>query len=171
MLNVDYRFKHLARWARTVSHTGLASLVFLWAVTGAMLLPAPAAAQCRTKMLKSACHGAMQHGEMNEHACCNRKPQPPPSEKKMPCCPMHEGMLPTPCGGAVASCCPDASSEETNRRSARTEKNKSDDQHPEQRTLAAANAIRPPSLPRNPYLRDGTRYERPVFELKTDLRI
>lgn len=87
----------------------------------------------------------------------------------MPCCPDQQGTMPRSCGTPQLTCCAIYSREET-RRTARPEKSTRD-----QKPALVNTEYRTPPPPtlerRDRHLRDGLRFEKPVFDLKNDFRI
>lgn len=117
-------------------------------------------------------HDAMPHHSKlpSPHECCKRKSKPKTTHASMvPCCPPQEGTLPRTCGMAEVSCCAIVGRDET-RRTAKPEKT-SRDQKPVLVEAEYQTRSAPVLERRDRHLRDGLRYEKPVFDLKTDLRI
>ena len=84
---------------------------------------------------------------------------------------MHEGLLPRTCGMAEVTCCALVGREETARRTAKPEKSKGNDS-PDLMMAKAQPRLMPEMFDRRDrHLQDGLHYERPVFDLKTDMRI
>ena len=156
----------------------MATVIALWALTGNSMVPLMSAHECRDMMMAgmSSHHAATPHHQTKtvlspNHECCKRKQQKPkPVKAEMPCCPELPGSMPRTCGMAELACCTLTAREES-RRTAKTEKRKSNET-PE---LALANELSSPSIAgfseRDRHLCDGLRYEKPVFDLKTDLRV
>lgn len=167
ILNVNSGFPARAKCMRWL----MAVVITLWAVAGAAALPEMPTMQCRDMAQQSGCD-RMQHdsaGQVpSQHECCNKKAQP--VHAKMPCCPDQQGTMPRSCGMSEVACCAVTGREET-RSTAKPEKTHGD----EAPTLQLANSRSRPSLPmfdrRDRHLCDGLRFEKPVFDLKTDLRI
>jgi len=88
----------------------------------------------------------------------------------MPGCPMHEGMPSSTCINTSLTCCAMEERESVTRRTVKPEKKQQG-----QVTAQVQTANLSPNLsPRSGHERElqlGLRYERPVLELKTDLRI
>ena len=152
----------------------MAAVIAVWALTGGSMVPLMWAHECRDMMMSGMSMpnaATPHHGEASHspnHECCKRK-KTKPVKASMPCCPDQPGSMPRTCGMTELACCTIPSREET-RRTARVEK-RNGNEDPE---LALAKA--PPGEEQRAgeqvdgNLRDGFRYERPVFDLKTDLR-
>ena len=155
----------------------------LWAVTGISAMPLMSAAECAEMAQGASCdrsqhHAAMPHhttkqNPTSQHDCCKKKTKtkPAPTQSSMPGCPMHEGLLPRTCGMAEVTCCALVGREETARRTAKPEKSKGSDS-PDLLMAKAQPGLMPEMFDRRDrHLEGKLRYERPVFDLKTDMRI
>ena len=169
MLIVGYGFPSRASLTRRFSHLFTLTLVLTWTGMASPVIPLMAA-QCRLAMVKTGCHGA--HSSPGKHSCCHGKsvPTPQKSTPLMPMCPMHQGMPTNACGMMTASCCAIVERDSSLRKAMK----------PEQKTgdgfavqVVATNGSSPLSPRPGPErrARPGLRYEKPVLELKTDLRV
>jgi hypothetical protein len=156
---------------RRAGHLIVAAIVLVWAAMATPMLPLMAA-QCSHAKQKPVCHDTQTSPE-NKHACCHEtaksEPTPPPSPT--PGCPMHEGMPASSCMNVSLSCCAMEERESVTRRTVKPEKKNNDEQIAAQ--VVAANASHSLSSQPGPerQTRSGLRYEKPVLELKTDLRV
>ena len=159
----------------------MAAVIVLWAVTGTTAMPLMSAAECRD-MAMGAGYDQMHHAatphhpskqnSAPQHECCKKKAKgkPAPVKAGMPGCPMDEGQMPQTCGMTEVTCCAVVGREEA-RRSARPENSR------ENNAAALLSTKTRPSLTtasfdrRDRHLSDGLRYEKPVFDLKADLRV
>jgi adenine-specific DNA glycosylase len=89
----------------------------------------------------------------------------------MPGCPMHEGMPPTSCMDSTVSCCAMEERESITRRTLKPEKKNTEEQTAAQVVVANASPSLLSRARPERQMRAGIRYEKPVLELKTDLRI
>ena len=168
---MGFGFTNRVSLGRRVGHLFVSAIVIVWAAMATPMVPLMAA-QCSHHMQKPACHGAQTSPE-NNHACCHEKmsSESTPSPDPMPGCPMHEGMPSGSCISSTMICCAMEERESVTRRTVKPEKKSTDD------STAAQVATTYPLLPLSPglgperQLRAGFRFERPVLELKTDLRI
>ena len=153
----------------------------LWAVTGTTAMPLMSAAECHDMAMGSGCdrmpHAATPHHSSKQnsapqHECCKKKAKgkPGPVKASMPGCPMDEGQMPRTCGMAEVSCCAVMGREEV-RRSAKPENSRETDAPALLLTKARPGPSTASFDHRDRHLSDGLRYEKPVFDLKTDLRI
>ncbi len=170
---MGYGFTNRASSGRLLGHIFFTAIILVWSATGTPLMPL-LMAQCHAAMQKPACHD-MQNSPENDHACCHGKKEisgpTSPSPAEMPGCPMHEGLPPTSCMGPMFACCAVAERDAVTRRTAKPEK-KSTGEHPAAQVVVAesSNSLSPPPGPVH-IAHSGLRYEKPVLELKTDLRI
>ncbi len=167
---VGYGFPSRNSLIRRVSHLFTLTLVLIWTGMASPLVPLMAA-QCRLAMPKTGCHGA--HTSPGSHSCCHGKSVPTPQnpERRIPMCPMHQGMLPNSCNVAVTSCCAIAEREPTSRRAMKPERNSGDQKFAAQVVATNASSFLSPRPGPERRTKSGVRYEKPVLELKTDLRI
>lgn len=152
----------------------MAAVIAAWALVGGPIVPLMAAHECRDMMMSggmSTHHAAMPHHDKNSspnHDCCKRK-KAKPAKASMPCCPEQPGSMPRSCGTAEMVCCTLPGREET-RRTAKVEKSRGSDAPEVALTKAGGASDRESSRLRDDNLRSGLRYERAVFDLKTDMR-
>ncbi len=167
---VGYGFPSRNSLIRCLSHLFTLTLVLIWTGMASPLVPLMAA-QCRLAMLKTGCHGA--HSSPGNHLCCHGKSVPTPqnSAPRAPICPMHEGMLPNSCSMAAASCCAIVESEPTSRRAMKPERRSGDQKFAVQVVATNASSFLSPRSGPERRARPGLLYEKPVLELKTDLRV
>jgi hypothetical protein len=160
----------------------MAAIIALWAVSGAAAAPLMSAAECRDIGMSSGCdrmnHAAMPHHASEQsspanHECCKKKSKgkPGPVKAQMPNCPMDEGQMPQTCGMAQVSCCALMGREQTARRAAKPENTKGNETPALLLTKARPGPTSASFDRRDRHLSDGLRYEKPVFDLKTDLRV
>ena len=171
MLNVNSGFSVRGKCMRWL----MATVVALWTIAGSWAMPL-ASAECAAMAQNSGCergahHAAMPHHSKNpspNHDCCKKKPKP--VRAKMPCCPEQPGSMPRTCGMSEVACCAVTSREDA-RRTAKPERamDRKTQAIRQTKTLAESSPGVLDWCDRN--LRDGLRYERPIFELKTDLRV
>ncbi len=169
---VGFGFTNRVSLSRRVGHLFVSAIVIVWAAMATPMVPLMAAQCSHHQKQKPACHGTQTSPE-NKHACCHEKSssKPAPSPTSMPGCPMHEGMPPTSCMSSTMVCCAMEERESVTRRTVKPEKKSTDD------SLAAQVATASPFLHLSPrsgperQLRAGLRFEKPVLELKTDLRV
>lgn len=168
MTRVDFGFAtRISLWRRG-GHLFVATMVLAWSSMATPLMPLMAA-QCRQAAQGPGCH-RMTGSPANEHACCPGKVKSEPKPVKMPGCPMHEGTPPNSCAGMESTCCAMEERESATRRTARPTKKSSDEQAAPMVLVAESfPTVSPPG--REHAVRPGLRYEKPVLELKADLRI
>lgn len=178
ILNVSSGFRIREKCSRGL----MAAIIGLWAIAGTSAMPLMSAAECRDMAMNSGCdrmhqaatpHRTSKQGSSANQECCKKKPlgKPAPVKAGMPGCPMHEGLMPRTCGMAELSCCAVMGREPTARRAAKPENTKGN----ETPSLLLAKIRSGPSAAsfdrRDRHLSDGLRFEKPVFDLKTDLRV
>ena len=140
----------------------LATWMLATGAMAAVVVEHPAA--CHHNSAGSAGH---QHGAMQGHACCKRPVKTAPVSTKR-CCPHPEGLAPRTCE-VSGPCCRVEAREVSSTRQERAERKSSDQRISETGTRSRFQIA---ALQRSrTLLLDGLRYERPVTELKTDLRI
>jgi len=170
MLHVGYGFQSRNSLIGRLSHLFSLTLVLIWTGMASPMVPLMVA-QCRLAIPKTGCHGT--HSSPGSHSCCHGKSVPTPqnSAPPVPMCPMHQGMLPNSCSMAATSCCAIAEREPTSRRAMKPEPNSGNQKFAVQ--VVATNVSSLLSLRPGPErrARPGLRYDKPVLELKTDLRI
>lgn len=151
----------------------MAAVIAAWALTGGSMMPLMSAHECHDMMMQgtSAHHAATPHHEKKSssaHECCRRK-KAKPVKASMPCCPEQPGSMPRTCGMAEMVCCT-LPSREDSRRTAKTEKSYGADAPQMSPANARSASDQQASHRGDENLWDGSRYERPVFDLKTDMR-
>ncbi len=160
------------RWIRRLSALFLIAIVAMWGQASAFAI-STAAAQCHESGAKAACahHAAMpHHATTGNHSCCQKKPKAKRIAMTMPCCPVQQGPMPNSCGSSAAECCAVTTRDDSERRTAKPERSTRGEQ-PAQIASRSSVELQSPGRQKISELTEGTRYERPVFDLKTDLRI
>jgi hypothetical protein len=167
---VGYGFSIRESLIRRLSHLFTLTLVLIWTGMASPLVPLMAA-ECRLATPKTGCHG--MHASPGKHSCCHDKsvPTPQDSAPHVPMCPMHEGMLPNHCGMAASSCCAIVERDPESRRAMKPEFPSGDHEFAVQVMATNASSLLSPRPEPERRTRPGLRYEKPVLELKTDLRI
>lgn len=154
--------------ARRAGHLVVAAIVLVWAAMATPMVPLMAA-QCSHAKQKPVCHDTQTSPE-NNHACCHGKAKSEPVPSSMPGCPMHEGMPSSTCINTSLTCCAMEERESVTRRTVKPEKKQQGQVTAQVQTANLSPNLSPRSGPERE-LQLGLRYERPVLELKTDLRI
>lgn len=170
MLIVGYGFQSRNSLIRRLSHLFTLTLVLIWTGMASPMVPLMAA-QCRLAMPKTGCHDT--HHSPGKHSCCHEKSVPIPqnSAPRVPICPMHEGVLPNSCGLAEARCCAITEREPDSRRAMKPEPPSGDQKFAVQVVATNVSSLLSPRPGPERRARSGSRYEKPVLELKTDLRV
>ncbi|MGE5112336.1 MAG: hypothetical protein ACM3JB_15840 [Acidobacteriaceae bacterium] len=149
----------------------MVTLVLIWAGMASPMVPLMAA-QCRLATQKTGCHGTQT--SPGKHACCHEEsvPTPQPSKPLVPMCPMHEQMLPSSCNTTTAtSCCALMLRESPSRRLMKPEPKSGDEQFAAQVVVVNASSLLSPRPGPERRVSPGLRYNKPVLNLKADLRI
>lgn len=173
---VGYGFPSWNSLKRRLSHLFTLTLVLIWTGMASPLVPLMAA-QCRLAMPKSGCHGA--HSSPGSHSCCHGKSVPIPQKSASRRChsgpfeqtTRHPGVLPNSCSMASMSCCAIAEREPTSRRAMKPEPSSAGQKFAVQVVVTNASSLLSPRPGPERRVRQGLRYEKPVLELKTDLRV
>ncbi len=150
----------------------LIAIVAMWGQASAFAI-STAAAQCHESSAKTGCghHAAMPHhnSTASNHSCCQKKPKAKRVAMTMPCCPVQQGPMPNNCGTSTAECCAVTTRDDSDRSTAKPERNTRE----KQPSLVASRSSGESDVRwrKTSELIQGLHYDRPVFDLKTDLRI
>ena len=147
----------MRRWTNSL----VAVVLFVWSVSGTLLVPIQA--QCKSDMVVMEHHAATM-----SHDCCQKKAHCTAAETETPECPMHRPAPVKQCDDSHA-CCAWMQREDQHQISVMQER--SPNQEPV--VLSSGSVLLPSTTEHFPLicLRDGARYERPVFDFKSDFRI